>query len=278
MMDDNVLNMYLKEINRIPLLNPQDEIDLAKKAHSGDLKAREKLIKSNLRFVITIAKKYQKKGLDLEDLISEGNIGLMTAVEKFDETKGYKFISYAVWWIRQSILRAISDKSRAIRIPGNRSAEVSLIQKAYSTVLRNHEGRNEYEAVAKMLNMDSVHVKEMLEISNEMLSLDQKIEGDENGVSTLGDFVEDSVHESPESQAMEQSLKDEIHATMSTLKPAERKVLAMRFGLEGNRQHSLQEVGEKFSLTRERIRQIEKNAISRMRSPLRSERLKVYVA
>ena len=275
--DDEVIDYYLNEIKKIPLLTPSEELELAKKAKNGDDAAKEKIVKSNLRFVITIAKKYQNHGLDLEDLISEGNIGLLIAIEKFEPSKGYKFISYAVWWIRQSILRAISDKGRMIRIPVNKTMEITKIKKAFNCVYKTKSEQNEFEQVAKMLNLSDNYVKEMLHISGDMISLDQELDSSDSS-ATMIDFIEDKINPRPEDECLNNSLKDELEKAMSSLKPVERRVLKMRYGLDGEKEMSLQEIGDRFNLTKERIRQIEKKAIVRMQHPVRKNRLEVYVA
>ena len=275
--DDEVIDYYLNEIKKIPLLTPSEELELAKKAKNGDISAKEKIVKSTLRFVITIAKKYQNHGLDLEDLISEGNIGLLIAIEKFEPSKGYKFISYAVWWIRQSILRAISDKGRMIRIPVNKTLEITKIKKAFNCVYKTKSEHNEFEQVAKMLNLSDSYVKEMLHISGDMISLDQEIDSSDSS-ATMIDFIEDKINPRPEDECLNNSLKDELDKAMSSLKPVERRVLRMRYGLDGEKEMSLQEIGDRFNLTKERIRQIEKKAIVRMQHPVRKNRLEVYVA
>ena len=281
MTDENVLATYLKEINKIPLLSNEEEVELAEKAAAGDKLAKNKIINANLRFVVTIAKKYQKKGLDIEDLISEGNIGLINAIEKFDVSKGYRFISYAVWWIRQSILKAICEKSRPIRLPLNRANELVRIEHAkkelYSTGLSLNE-EDEITEVANMLNMDSTHVREMINISKEMASLDSEIYGKDNSYITMGEMLEDTRYAAPDTKLIEEDMNRELNDVIDTLKPNEAQVLRMRYGLDGQKPMSLKEGGEAFDLTKERIRQIEKIAIKRMRCPVRARRLSSYVA
>lgn len=281
MTDENVLATYLKEINKIPLLSNEEEVKLAEKAAAGDKLAKNKIINANLRFVVTIAKKYQKKGLDIEDLISEGNIGLINAIEKFDVSKGYRFISYAVWWIRQSILKAICEKSRPIRLPLNRANELVRIEHAkkelYSTGLSLNE-EDEITEVANMLNMDSTHVREMINISKEMASLDSEIYGKDNSYITMGEMLEDTRYAAPDTKLIEEDMNRELNDVIDTLKPNEAQVLRMRYGLDGQKPMSLKEVGAAFDLTKERIRQIEKIAIKRMRCPVRARRLSSYVA
>lgn len=276
--DENILNMYLKEINRIPLLTRDEETELAIKAAAGDKDAKKKIVSANLRFVVNVAKKYQNQGLELEDLISEGNIGLMTAIDRFDVSKGYHFISYAVWWIRQSILKAICEKSRAIRLPLNRANELVQIEKALKTVGHNKSEEQEIREVGKLLNMESEHVREMLNLSRNLISLDATIPGDESKKRTIGDCLEDSSSPTPEEYAINESMKEEIDAVLNTLRPNEAKVLRLRYGLNGEKPMSLKEVGDICKLTKERIRQIEKRALVRMHHPVRISRLEGLVA
>ena len=258
MKDENILGTYLKEINRIPLLSYEEECELAEKAKNGD----------------------KDQGLDIVDLISEGNIGLLTAIEKYDVSKGYHFISYAVWWIRQSILKAICEKSRAIRLPMNRANELVQIEHARKSIsTANMTEAEEFEQIADMLNMDSSHVREMINISREMVSLDAPVTNnrkEEN--SQIGDFIEDSLYESPDVQAEKINMEEDIEEMLGTLRPNEAKVLRLRYGLSGYKQMSLKEAGEECNLTKERVRQIEKGAIARMQHPTRMRRLEDYIA
>ena len=276
--EDSVLTMYLKEINKIPLLSHEEETELALKAQKGDVAAKNKIINANLRFVVNVAKKYQNHGLDLEDLISEGNIGLMTAIEKFDVSKGYHFISYAVWWIRQCILKAVCEKSRAIRLPLNKANELVRIEHARKVVAGKKTEQQEYEEIGRMLNMDSAHVRDMINVSQEMISLDAELNSTEDGHNQLLDYQEDTNYKKPEEQAIENSLSSEINTVLKTLSPKEAKVIKLRYGLNGAKPMSLKEVGDRCNLTKERIRQIEKHAIIRLQSPSRSDRLSCYVA
>ena len=276
--DEEILGMYLKEINKIPLLSNDEETELAVKAAAGDSAAREKIINANLRFVVNVAKKYQNHGLDLVDLISEGNMGLLTAIDKFDVSKGYHFISYAVWWIRQSVLKAICEKGRSIRLPMNRVNELIQIEKARKNIGTNKTEEQEISEVAVMLGMDKTHVREMIQISRDMVSLDAKVEGKEGDGGVIGDFIKDEKYSDVDQKIMDESLKNEIDEVLSTLKPNEEKVIRLRYGLGGNRPMSLAQVGEKCNLTKERIRQIEKKAILRMQHPTRAKRLQSFVA
>lgn len=276
--DENILAMYLKEINKIPMISHEEEIELAKKAQAGDKAAKNKLVNSNLRFVVNVAKKYQNHGLDLTDLISEGNLGLLTAVDKFDASKGYHFISYAVWWIRQSILKAVCEKSRAIRLPLNRANELVQIEHARKVVGTKKTEQQEYEEIGAMLNMEPSHVRDMINISREMVSLDAEVNDSDNGHSKVGDFFEDNAYDRPEEKAIEKSMHEEIDNVIGTLRPNEARVIRMRYGLNGAKPMSLKEVGEECALTKERIRQIEKHAIVRLQHPTRARRLEAYVA
>ena len=276
--ESNVLELYLKDINKVPLLTREEETSLAIEAAKGNKAAKNKIVNANLRFVVNIAKKYQNHGLDLTDLISEGNIGLLVAIDKFDVTKGYHFISYAVWWIRQSILKAICEKSRSIRLPLNRANELVRIEHARKSIVGNKTIEQELTEVAQMLNMDKEHVREMINISREMISLDAELSTPENDKTSVGDFIEDTQSEKPEDKVVNDSLKEEINNVLHTLKPNEENVLRLRFGLNGEKPMSLKEVGDVCNLTKERIRQIEKHAILRMQHVTRARRLESYVS
>ena len=276
--DDNVLAMYLNDINKVQMISHEEEIDLAKKAQAGDKAAKNKLVNANLRFVVNVAKKYQNHGLDLTDLISEGNIGLLTAVEKFDVSKGYHFISYAVWWIRQSILKAICEKSRAIRLPLNRANELVQIEHAKKVIGSKKSEQQEFEEIGAMLNMDASHVRDMVNISRDIVSLDAEVNDGNDRHAKLGDFYEDAAYDRPEEQAITKAMHEDIDNVVETLRPNEAKVIRMRYGLNGAKPMSLKEVGEECELTKERIRQIEKHAIVRLQHPTRARRLEAYVA
>ena len=275
---DDVLTMYLKEINKVPLLTREEEIELSQKAKQGDKAARDKIINANLRFVVRVAKKYQNHGLDLTDLISEGNIGLINAIEKFEPSRGYHFISYAVWWINQSILKALSEKSRAIRLPLNRANELVRIEYASNLINGTLSESEEVEQIADMLNMPQAKVRELLSISNGMVSLDAKVSASENDNSVVGDYFEDETYDRPEEHTIETALKDDVNSLLKTLRPNEEKVIRLRYGLNGYKPMSLQEIGEECNLTKERVRQIEKKAIFRLQNPSRIKRLEGYLA
>ena len=276
--DENILSMYLKDINKVSLLSRDEETDLALKAKAGDKVAKDKIVNANLRFVVNVAKKYQNHGLDLPDLISEGNIGLLTAVDRFDVSKGYHFISYAVWWIRQAILKAICEKSRAIRLPLNRANELVQIEHARKLMTGDKTEEQEFAEVARMLKMDKQHVREMVNISRDMISLDAQVASSDNDRTSVSDFIEDERYDNPDEEAISNAMKRDIGKVLNTLKPNEAKVLSLRYGLNGTRPMSLKEVGDTCNLTKERIRQIEKHAIVRMRHPRRMQRLEAYIA
>jgi RNA polymerase primary sigma factor len=274
--DENILSIYLKEINKIPLLSREEENDCARKAATGDKAAKDKLVRSNLRFVVNVAKKYQNQGLPLSDLISEGNIGLMNAIERYDVDKGYHFISYAVWWIRQAILKAVCEKSRAIRLPLNRANELVQIEKAR----KNFEGVSEdaeIREIAAYLDMDPDHVADIVAVSRELVSLDSPVY-DERNASVVGDFIENDLYQTPENYASELNLKDDLNSVLSTLTIKERQVVEYRFGINGKRPMSLKEIGDRMHLTKERIRQIEKASLKKISVPEVMERLEAYVA
>lgn len=273
----NLLAYYLNQISRIPLLTREEEEDLARKAKNGNVIAREKLINANLRFVVAIAKKYRNRGIPLPDLINEGNIGLMNAIERYDVDRGYHFISYAVWWIKQGILKAITEKSRVIRLPVNRANELMKIERKKREIELKEDGTPDCERLAKELNMDGVVVKHLLEISREAMSLDMPVYDGKNGTAYLGDFITDDKFQSPDDMIENTSLSDSINSILDTLTKKERDVIQLRFGLNGHKPMSLKEVGNVYSLTKERIRQIEKKALSRMRSASKSEKLKNYM-
>ncbi|MDR0525860.1 MAG: RNA polymerase sigma factor RpoD/SigA [Spirochaetaceae bacterium] len=275
--DENVLSVYLKEINKIPLLSKEEEDRIARAAAQGDTQAQHTLAKANLRFVVNVAKKYQGQGLPLSDLISEGNIGLLNAIERYDVTKGYHFISYAVWWIRQSVLKAICEKSRMIRLPLNRANELVQIEKARKMVQDCHGAEAEIREIARLLEMDPAHVEELLNISRDLVSLENPVYADKDS-SLLGDFIEDETYIPPDEQAVTSALQADIELVLSTLNPKEADIIRYRFGLGDNVPMSLKEIGDRFNLTKERIRQIEKKALKRLQHPARQQLLESYVA
>ena len=276
--DDETISFYLNDIKNIPLLTQDEEKKLAEEAVKGSLEAKNKLVKSNLRFVITIAKSYQGRGLELSDLISEGNIGLMTAVDHFDVSKGYRFISYAVWWIRQSIQKALCDKSRAIRLPMNKVSELAQVQKAKAIVGSDKAEAQQISEMAAILSMSEEKVRDMLKLDKDIISLDAPIDNDAKDSDSFGAGFKDEINAGPEERAIESAMKSDVASAVNTLKPTAQKVLRMRYGLNGLKPMSLSEVGAVVGLTKERIRQIEKGAIQTLQLPSKKRRLEAYVA
>jgi len=274
--DENILSLYLKEINRIPLLTRSEEEQTATLAAQGDNASKNRLIKANLRFVVNVTKKYQNQGLPLADLISEGNIGLINAIERFDVSKGYHFISYAVWWIRQAILKAICEKSRMIRLPLNRANELVQIEKVRKELGGAGRGDSEIVEIARQLDMDQDHVADLINISRDLISLDTPIY-DEKDSSLLSDFVEDRGYKAPHEVVVDKALREEINQVLDTLSQKEADIIQYRFGLNGRRPMSLKEIGSRYKLTKERIRQIEKKALKRLQHPSRSSPLRAYM-
>ncbi len=263
--DNEVLSIYLREINRIPLISHEEEYELALKAKNGDKAAREKLLRANLRFVVSVAKKFRGQGLPLSDLINEGKIGLITALYKFEPDKGYHFISYAVWWIRQAIMKAISEKGRTVRLPLNRSNELMQIQKAQKDLMHEKETSDPtVEDIAKVTGLDATLINDLLSVSGEIVSFDSPVKKGEESDTTFGDFIE-AEDKGPEEQVVDSSLKSSVHALLSTLSEKERNIIEMRFGLNGKKPMSLKEIGEVYGLTKERIRQIEKRTLEKLR-------------
>ena len=272
---DDPVRMYLKEIGKVPLLSPDEEIELAKKIELGDEEAKKKLAESNLRLVVSIAKRYAGRGMQLLDLIQEGNLGLIKAVEKFDYRKGYKFSTYATWWIRQAITRAIADQARTIRIP------VHMVETINRTIRTSRQltqslGREPSAAeIAEVMKMPVQRVEEILKIAMDPISLETPV-GEEDDTH-LGDFIKDNKSEVPADAAAYTLLQEQLDEVMQTLTDREKKVLALRFGLEDGRSRTLEEVGKEFHVTRERIRQIEAKALRKLRHPSRSRKLKDYL-
>jgi RNA polymerase primary sigma factor len=265
---------YLKELAAFTPLPPTEELDLARKARKGDLLALHKLVKANLRFVISIAKDYQGCGLALEDLISEGNLGLMKAAQRFDETRGFKFISYAVWWIRQCILQALAEQSRAVRLPMNRVGAIQNLERVVEKLQKRYGREPVLREVADHLQVSDCEVADVLNISARHLSLDKPLRPRDG--SRLLDVLENG-GASPDDFLAEESLKEDIKETLSTLTPREAEIIQLYFGLVGERPLTLDEIGEYFDLTRERIRQIKEKALRRMRRRSRLETLKKYL-
>jgi RNA polymerase primary sigma factor len=270
------VRMYLREIGKIPLLIAAEEVSLAKRIEKGDLDATEKLTQANLRLVVSIAKKYVGRGLSLLDLIQEGNIGLIRAVEKFDYHKGFKFSTYATWWIRQAITRAIADQARTIRIPVHMVETINRYIRTSRRLMQEYGREPTAEEVAKVMEIEPEKVREIIKVSQEPTSLEAPV-GEEKD-STLGDFIPDEeTGARPEDAASHELLKEQVGEVLDTLNDREKKVLKLRFGLEDGRQRTLEEVGKEFGVTRERIRQIEAKALRKLRHPTRSKKLKDYL-
>ncbi len=275
LMVDDPVRMYLKEIGRIPLLDPEKETVLAQRMYDGDESAKQELVESNLRLVVSIAKRYVGKGMFFLDLIQEGNLGLMKAVEKFDYTKGYKFSTYATWWIRQAISRAIADQSRTIRIPVHMVETIHKVSRSQRQLLQELGRDATTDEIAEDVGMSPEKVREIMKISQDPVSLETPI-GEADG-SHLGDFIPDDENPTPAEAASYQLLKEQLNEVLHTLAPREEMVLRMRFGLEDGRARTLEEVGQEFNITRERIRQIEAKALRKLRHPARSKCLKDYL-
>jgi len=272
--EDN-LAIYLREINRISMLSREEEKATARAVVSGSKAARDKLVNANLRFVVTVAKKYQGLGLQLDDLISEGNIGLINAADRFDPEKGYHFISYAVWWIRQAIMSALCEKARMIRLPVNRAAELVKIEKAGKLVNKQQSQEDEISEIADLLGMERSRVTDLLEISREILSLDSPVS--DNSDSLLKDLVEDTRYTAPDMDAEHILMKQDIETVLDTLNKDEADIIRCHYGL-GQKAMSLKEIGARYNLSKERIRQIEEKALSRLQNPIRARKLHAYVA
>ena len=273
---EDPVRMYLKEIGNVPLLTSEEEVELAKRVEQGDEEAKKKLTEANLRLVVSIAKKYVGRGMPFLDLIQEGNMGLMKAVDKFDYTKGYKFSTYATWWIRQAITRGIADTGRTIRVPVHMVETINKTLRMTRTLLQELGREPTPEEVADRLNVPVSRVREVLKISRDPVSLDTPI-GEEDD-SHLGDFIEDDTALSPADSAAFSMLREELGTALESLTERERQVVRLRFGLEDGRARTLEEVGKEFNVTRERIRQIEAKALRKLRHPSRSKRLKDFLA
>ncbi len=275
LMIDDPVKMYLKEIGRVPLLSAEREAELSKRMAEGDEKAKQELVEANLRLVVSIAKKYVGKGLFFLDLIQEGNLGLMKAVSKFDYTKGYKFSTYATWWIRQAITRAIADQARTIRIPVHMVETIHKYTKVSRQMLQEQGREVTPEEIAKEMNMSPEKIREIIKVAQDPISLETPVGEEED--SHIGDFIEDQDSPAPADAASYALLREQLCEVLHTLTPREEHVLKLRFGLEDGRARTLEEVGQKFNITRERIRQIEAKALRKLRHPSRSKKLKDYL-
>ena len=269
------LDKYLQEIGKVELITAEEEVELARRIKAGDKYALEKLTKANLRFVVSVSKQYQNQGLSLPDLINEGNLGLIKAAQRFDETRGFKFISYAVWWIRQSILQALAEQSRIVRLPLNKIGSINKINKAYAKLEQQHEREPDAQEIAELLDIPESEVKESIRNSGRHISMDAPLIQDEE--NTLYDVLRSDETNTPERELMVESLRKEIDRAISTLTSRESDVVRLYFGLNAKHPMTLEEIGEKFDLTRERVRQIKEKAIRRLKHTSRSKILKSYL-
>jgi len=269
------LDKYLQEIGKVDLITADEEVELAQRIKAGDQAALEKLTKANLRFVVSVAKQYQNQGLTLPDLINEGNLGLIKAAQRFDETRGFKFISYAVWWIRQSILQALAEQSRIVRLPLNKIGSINKINKAFVFLEQAHERQPSPEEIAKELDMTVEDVKQSLKNSGRHVSMDAPLIDGED--SNLYDVLRSGESPNPDRELLHESLRTEIERALETLTPREADVIRLYFGLAGQHSMTLEEIGETFDLTRERVRQIKEKAIRRLKHTSRSKILKTYL-
>jgi len=273
--DNPSLDKYLHEIGKMDLLSVDEEVELARKIREGDQEAFTKLVNSNLRFVVSVAKQYQNQGLSLPDLINEGNLGLMRAAMRFDETRGFKFISYAVWWIRQSILQALAEQARIVRLPLNKVGLQNKVTKAFLRLEQELEREPSAEEVAQFLEMSVEDVKAYIKTSSKHVSMDAPINSEEEG--SMYDLLPASEDEHPDNSLITDSLRKEINRILNTLSIREADIVKMYYGLDGYHQHSLDEIGEKFELTRERVRQIKEKALRRLKHTSKSKILKSYL-
>ncbi|RPI71042.1 MAG: RNA polymerase sigma factor RpoD/SigA [Ignavibacteriales bacterium] len=271
------LDQYFMDIGKVDLLTPDEEVNLAVKIRNGDLDAQNKLVKANLRFVVSVAKMYQNQGLSLGDLINEGNVGLIKAAKRFDETRGFKFISYAVWWIRQGITTAIADQTRVVRLPINRIGNLTKLNKAYKALEQENERTPSLEELALSLDVSSDEVAFTLETSGRQLSMDAPLMSGDDNKSNLMDVIPHDNQDSPDKKLMNESLEKEVANILSKLDEREAEVIRLSFGIGTNHKATLEEIGEKYSLTRERIRQIKEKALTKLRSKKGSSNLKDYL-
>jgi RNA polymerase primary sigma factor len=269
------LDKYLQEIGRVELLRPDEEVILARKIREGDMRALDRLTRANLRFVVSVAKQYQNQGLSLGDLINEGNLGLIKAAQRFDETRGFKFISYAVWWIRQSILQALAEQARIVRLPLNRVGSLNRINKTVADLEQQFEREPTADELAEALQLEHIEVVDTLKVSGRHISMDAPIQQGEEG--SLLDIIENNNISTPDASLISDSLKKEIQRTLTTLPDREADILTHFFGLNNLNPMSLEEIGEKFDLTRERVRQIKEKALKKLRLTQKSKSLKPYL-
>lgn len=276
---DDSVRLYLREIGKIPLLNAEEELALAQKVVAGDKRAKDKMAEANMRLVVSIAKRYSGRGLDFLDLIQEGNTGLLRAVEKFDPDKGFKFSTYATWWIRQAITRAIADQARTIRIPVHMVETINKLLRTQRRMTQELNREPSIEELAKELEMEPEKVEYVIKIKQDITSLDAGVGRDgEDEDSVLGDFIEDEDSATPEESAASQLLREQVQSILSTLSEREQKIVRMRFGLDNGKSHTLEEVGQEFAVTRERIRQIEAKALAKLRKHKDAKKLHDYLS
>ena len=271
------LDQYLQEIGKVNLLTPDEEVDLAIKIRKGDGDAQEKLVRANLRFVVSVAKQFQNKGLSLGDLINEGNLGLIKAAQRFDETRGFKFISYAVWWIRQGIMSALADHQRVVRLPLNRVGDLTRISKASRDLEQEYERKPTTEELAKILEWTTEEVAYTLQISARYVSMDAPLKSGDENKNSLMDVIPNNNQSLPDNILMKESLKKEVTNVLSILNERESEVIRLSFGIGRNQKATLAEIGDRFNLTRERIRQIREKALRKLRGSKRCDRLKAYL-
>ena len=271
------LDKYLQEIGKVDLITAEEEVELAKKIKKGDASALEKLTKANLRFVVSVSKQYQNQGLSLPDLINEGNLGLIKAAQRFDETRGFKFISYAVWWIRQSILQALAEQSRIVRLPLNKIGALNKINKAFAKLEQSFEREPSADEIADILQLTEIEVKESMRNAGRHVSMDAPLMNTDENSSSMYDVMEEEDAPNPIGGLITESLRREIERALSTLTGREADVVRLYFGLNGSQAMTLEEIGERFDLTRERVRQIKEKAIRRLKHTSRSKLLKTYL-
>lgn len=270
------LDMYLQDIARVELITADEEVVLAKKIKEGDQRALDKLVKANLRFVVSVSKQYQNQGLSLPDLINEGNLGLIKAAQRFDETRGFKFISYAVWWIRQSILQALAEQSRIVRLPLNKIGAINKINKTFSKLEQELEREPSFHEISEIMDLLPDDIQDIMRNSNRHMSMDAPLSFGEDA-GNMYDLLENDASNKPDRALISESLKQEVDRALSTLTGREADVVKLFFGLNGAHAHTLEEIGEKFELTRERVRQIKEKAVRRLKHGSRSKLLKAYL-
>ncbi len=270
------LEMYLQDIGKEPMITPQEEVELAKRIKKGEQEALDKLTKANLRFVVSVAKQYQNQGLSLPDLINEGNLGLIKAAQRFDETKGFKFISYAVWWIRQSILQAVAEQSRMVRLPLNQIGALNKVRKTFSKLEQQYQREPSAEEISEQLEISLSQVSEVLKVNNKPVSVDAPFENNEDN-NTLLDVMRDEDEQGTDSNLINQSLQEDINRSLNTLSKREGDVLKLFFGIGTKHNFSLDEIGNQLQLSRERVRQIKEVALRRLKQTSRNKLLRIYV-